>query len=228
MLQFSQWLKESSSEEFPFLRGEKSFIYAQVGLRVTRPIKVVAGPGAPRYVSDREAVRASPELTALRASNKTTRHAGGTQDHVVVGHDWIRQHRTGLQESAFDFVQSARTDSRFDYIARYVERETSTKAGRALTGGMWVRKVPHGWSYGFRSTTLPMETVPTSRDLYELILRSPINYFVRKAEAFRADVLTESTKPPYGVPGSPERLRFIAWEHRETWMNKERKLAVIK
>jgi hypothetical protein len=103
----------------------------------------------------------------------------------VAGHEF---HGNQWKEGKFDFVESAKTNSRHDYIARYVEKETSKKAGRDLTNGMHVKQTKDGWSYGFKSPTLPMTHVKTSADLYERILRSPLNYFVQKAEAFRADV----------------------------------------
>ncbi len=113
--------------------------------------------------------------------------------------------RQFLRETAFDFVQSARTDSRFDYIARYVQKETSTQAGRDLCGGLWVRQTPSGWGYGFRSKTLPLEVLGTSDALYDAIRRTKLNYFVRKAEAFREAVLTESSKPHVLYHGTAEK-----------------------
>jgi hypothetical protein len=86
---------------------------------------------------------------------------------------------------------------RFAFIANFVKGATRTKEQREPVLGMQVVKLRDGWSYTFGGVVMTPPLSP--RGLYERILRNDLNFYVRQAEDFRADVLTES---PAMAPGT--------------------------
>jgi hypothetical protein len=85
-------------------------------------------------------------------------------------------------------ADAVKTLSRFDFIAEYVAIQTRKKAGRELTGDLQVKKTRGGWIYGFHGRTSCQPT--TSDVLFDMIRRTDLNYFVRQAEQFRVEALS--------------------------------------
>jgi hypothetical protein len=73
---------------------------------------------------------------------------------------------------------------RFEFIARFVAFMTKSEAGRKLAAGMQVVLTDDGWVFGFHDIG-PSCAPCGSAKLYEMILRSPLNHFVREAEDYR-------------------------------------------
>lgn len=88
-----------------------------------------------------------------------------------------------------DIVATAKTATRFEFVAAFVARMTRTKVGRDVTSGLQVVKAKGGWSYGFADMPAPACEPTTPDRLYDMIRRTALNYYVQQAEALRLDAL---------------------------------------
>jgi hypothetical protein len=95
-----------------------------------------------------------------------------------------------------DIEHEARALSRFDFIALYVQRATSTKRGRELTDGYQLLRRAGRWSYRNTSLHEPelLTSWTTAHAIYDIIRRTPLNYYVRQAEDLREDIHAHAQK----------------------------------
>jgi hypothetical protein len=96
-----------------------------------------------------------------------------------------------------DIANEAKTMPRFDFIAHFVQGATRTKGQREPVAGMQVKRLGDGWTYTFmgKPATRPLST----HALYEEMRRNELNFYVRQAEEFRIDVLSETVILPPGT-----------------------------
>ena len=89
-----------------------------------------------------------------------------------------------------DMAEAARHLPRFDFIAHYLVWATRAKERRRLAEDMQVRRTRDGWVYGF--VGYPPSSPPTldANRLFENVRRTPLDHYVREAEAFRVYVLS--------------------------------------
>lgn len=90
------------------------------------------------------------------------------------------------QAMQFDVVTMAKTLDRFTFICRFVARMTQRKDGREPVNGLQVREVRGGFVWGFHG--LPADERPADAGVtFDMIRRSPLNYYVRQAEDLRIE-----------------------------------------
>lgn len=85
---------------------------------------------------------------------------------------------------------AARALPRFDFIAEFVAHMTAQAADRRPVNGMCARHLVDGWAYGFHDFQVPVASKLTVAQLYERMIRSPLNHYVRMAEDLRSDALS--------------------------------------
>ena len=84
----------------------------------------------------------------------------------------------------WDLASEARAHDRFTFIARFVARATATAKGRTLSNGMQVKRLGAGWTY----TMAGLQSTPGAVDaarLFDMIRRTPLNFYVKQAEDLR-------------------------------------------
>lgn len=90
----------------------------------------------------------------------------------------------------WNIEHDALTLPRFEFLARFVARNTRTVQQRKLVGGYFVRETPSGYVYGLGKTPLADPTRDVQK-LYENIRRTQLDHLTRMAEDFRAEAHLE-------------------------------------
>lgn len=93
-----------------------------------------------------------------------------------------------MAKRTFDVITAAKNNGRFEFIALFLVAMTARKVNRLPCNGMQVRSVDGGYVCGW----LDIARGPTldARGIYENARRSPLNYWVQRAEELRIDILS--------------------------------------
>jgi len=104
----------------------------------------------------------------------------------------------------WDGVRAAQELDRFTFIVLFVARMTRRKVDRDVTEGYMVHRTRGGWVYGWGTRPDDWLNRPTkdAYRLYDMIRRTPLNFYVRQAEEFRIDV---HERQPFGTADARKR-----------------------
>lgn len=98
-------------------------------------------------------------------------------------------HADRLSEAIWDIAKAAKELSRFDFILEFVRRQTAKKKDRKMVEGYQLRKANGGWTYRSGTGVDMTKPIKDPAKVYDVIRRTPLHFYVRQAEALRAEAL---------------------------------------
>ena len=94
----------------------------------------------------------------------------------------------------WDVAKYAAELDRHTFLCAFVARKTRSKEDRSVVGNLQVVQKTKGWTYVHHlgRKKVQMSSPDEAASLYDMIRRTPLNYYVRQAEDYRDAVLGDS------------------------------------